>query len=781
MDSGWSADAGVVQYRVRLGIWTNWSNGGVFGSTLTLSRENGNLLIAFTAFFVSLVATRLWRICCLALHHIYSTLNPQDGVYHQRQAIIRNSASPSAAIFTLSQLYVAWRKPARHIFLRTLPAILFATVCLCAFALATGFSSQISSAITNDVLIDGANCALIMQEDAIASLSTMQDSITLNAEHAKIRIKAMAYSEQCYPHGDVRALEKSREPRSGIFDCASYVVGRLPTEVIDIEASCPFGDGICATNNSNLLLDTGFIDSHLHLGINAPPNERIRMRQILRCAPLRTDGYKSHSVGRYSNYTTYHYGGTEALILDDSDMSKASKEMLNQTLQVEDPDVRLTKRKDGVVLYHTNFLLAGKKHFLPIKGPKGVNISNFFPIQPLDQNDSDFTLIFLITNGVPFSNKTNDPWYRANVPMGGDFLRVGGVPPNQTQPIYYATEAASPMGCLEQFQFCTEGASGSCGPLDSFYNAAYFAKKALFNRSDDETVDAAGVKYTPENERRYSQFNRFLTTLTNAVDFPAELPILLGTKTLGSQTTFQITMQWALPDDQWKRDVINWWSIWLAQLQTGFVDAAIGFGPDDSNRLKDVLIPPEDDYQRAMCQNQKVRSTRYTSFSMFGLCFIFAAGTLIVIVSFSIEPILSCIASRKQKKYKSKNDDDQEERGGRGAHEEWVVNETLHLQQLSFQGLGRGTWSGCTDAIPVTKPGEMLRSLVLLHVPGTTKQQAEATEEKNRDRDLTPQTTTETLVSEINRLGRYISADSRTSALDGAQKGRPTHRRRGSI
>lgn len=36
------------QYPVHLGIWTNWSRGGVMGSTLTLTQPDANLLIAFT-------------------------------------------------------------------------------------------------------------------------------------------------------------------------------------------------------------------------------------------------------------------------------------------------------------------------------------------------------------------------------------------------------------------------------------------------------------------------------------------------------------------------------------------------------------------------------------------------------------------------------------------------------------------------------------------------------------------------------------------------------------
>ena len=46
-------------YEVYLGAWTDWSRGRVLGATLTLSRGDGTLLIAFLAFYVAIVGTRL--------------------------------------------------------------------------------------------------------------------------------------------------------------------------------------------------------------------------------------------------------------------------------------------------------------------------------------------------------------------------------------------------------------------------------------------------------------------------------------------------------------------------------------------------------------------------------------------------------------------------------------------------------------------------------------------------------------------------------------------------
>lgn len=105
------------------------------GATLTLNRVDGNLLIAFTAVFVGVVTERIWRIACVLVSYFskrivrdhatsksfghfrsaqtnnigldtdvgdsrifyrcYSSSEPRDALYHQQQAILRNSTCES--------------------------------------------------------------------------------------------------------------------------------------------------------------------------------------------------------------------------------------------------------------------------------------------------------------------------------------------------------------------------------------------------------------------------------------------------------------------------------------------------------------------------------------------------------------------------------------------------------------------------------------------------------------------------------------------------------------
>lgn len=275
-------------YPVYVGIWTNWSRGHVLGSTLTLRRGDADLLIAFTAFFIAFVASRAWRVLCFTFHRLYSTASPQNTIYHQCQAIFRNSSSPENGIQVLLQLLWANRrsKGRSRPLLSVLVSILFISV----FTVAGGFSSQISTIVGNEVLIKSSNCGYTKRE--------LDDSVrfqVLAYEAAKIS-NAANYAQQCYKVND-----------TGFLGCGRFVTKRVGKQV-DTEAGCPFADHLCRKESANLRIDSGYIDSHTILGLNAPLDERILFRSVLHCAPLTTTGYTDEKNTSLGTLTLYHYG-----------------------------------------------------------------------------------------------------------------------------------------------------------------------------------------------------------------------------------------------------------------------------------------------------------------------------------------------------------------------------------------------------------------------------------------------------------------------------------------
>jgi hypothetical protein len=77
---------------------------------------------------------------------------------------------------------------------------------------------------------------------------------------------------------------------------------------IDTTAGCPFEEEMCKTHTDNIILDSGYINSHDHLGINAPNDERFLLRTRLQCAPLVTQGYEETIQSPDGNWTRYYYG-----------------------------------------------------------------------------------------------------------------------------------------------------------------------------------------------------------------------------------------------------------------------------------------------------------------------------------------------------------------------------------------------------------------------------------------------------------------------------------------
>lgn len=292
-ETAWTGAAEAVKYGVHLGMWTNWSRGRVLGATLTLSRKDGNYLLAFTAFFIGLVSTRFWRILCFILHNRFSTSISRDALYHQQQAILRNSDSAESGLLVLCQLVWAWHKTVKRSFVRVLPVIATAALSAFAFTMAGGFSSSISTGVGNDVLLDGSNCAFVNTGYPDIGASSVLQPYTSRRSNS-----AANYAQQCYSTN-----------ASGMFDCGTFIKARISSSV-DNQTPCPFAEGLCQSD-ANIRLDTGYIDSHEHLGLNAPFDERVIFRTVLQCAPLVTEGYTddiSNTSTPAENYTAYYYG-----------------------------------------------------------------------------------------------------------------------------------------------------------------------------------------------------------------------------------------------------------------------------------------------------------------------------------------------------------------------------------------------------------------------------------------------------------------------------------------
>ncbi|KAI1416659.1 hypothetical protein F5Y13DRAFT_205494 [Hypoxylon sp. FL1857] len=593
---------------VYLGTWTNWARGPVLGRTLTTTKENGNLLIAFTAFFVAFVASRFWRIFCLIFHRCYSTSKPQDAIHHQRQITLRNSATAESGLWSFVCILYAWRRAPMRKLLRILPPILFAVSSLVAFTVAGGYSASISSAMGNEVIIRSPHCGILAEIALPAGPQMLLSGYT--AENLN---NAANYAQQCY---------NTNSP--GTLDCDKFESERLPTQV-DYNATCPFKGQICRNATSNIHLDTGYVDSNKHLGLNTPEGQRFSWRYVLQCAPLKTEGYASHLIQQGTN---------KSLVRVSSSSSVQGK-------------------------------LSPGSEFTPIAEMKGLN--------------GDITIAFLSGNGVVFSQPVDDEWYRGTVP---DKV-VTNVASNMAQRVYRPQEAASPMGCIERWQWCNPAypPESGCGPLTSKLDAILGAAP-LFNMTAEDLAPERPSSLTAIGTQLVWSSLIFLGN-PRMIEYPL---LHLGSKSLISQSQLYSGIQTALSKNQWQLDVLHWWNTVLASVQASYIDTVLGY---NNPELDSYTSPPLNEEEQTMCESQKIRSSAYTSFSLLGLYFTYVTGAVIVTISYVLEPSLAWLHRRR--KYRQYE------------HLEWVSNTSLQLYRLANESLGLGKWSDCTESVPMTE------------------------------------------------------------------------------
>lgn len=284
----------TTDYPVHLGFWTNWSQGRFAGATVTLSHRNGALLTAFLAIFVTTAGTNFWRIICFAVHQLFSSEVAEDGLYHQRQAVLRNAANETSGINALFRLCWAWRGRADKSLKRMLPLLCLALVIVSIFAVAGILSSRLGQ-MGDEVLISSPSCGEL---DLLAPSwmnGTKTETIFFPFTARRAAYFAQ-YAQSCYSDLSGR-----------IGNCGPFVKSHISSKITR-NADCPFHQSICRRNNRNIRLESS-LNTISDLGLNTPLKYQSTIRVITSCGPLITAGHKeTYNFSASEVYTRYFYG-----------------------------------------------------------------------------------------------------------------------------------------------------------------------------------------------------------------------------------------------------------------------------------------------------------------------------------------------------------------------------------------------------------------------------------------------------------------------------------------
>ncbi|KAK7991436.1 hypothetical protein PG988_000230 [Apiospora saccharicola] len=213
--------------------------------------------------------------------------------------------------------------------------------------------------------------------------------------------------------------------------------------------------------------------------------------------------------------------------------------------------------------------------------------STFFPDADLMRRDGEVSLSFLSGNGIYFTSPTDDDWYRANVSDGKIVLSIN----SDTQRRYRPQEAASPLGCIQQWQFCRDPARGQCGNLANRFDALYSAAP-WFDLTSDDMESSRPIPKTRSGSLLLWLFFTLMETVTSLHG----IITTLGPTSLASQAFLQSGTMMRIQQNQWHLDVERWWQMIMAGFQASFISTARGSGLSDTAK-------PENEQDWSFCHS----------------------------------------------------------------------------------------------------------------------------------------------------------------------------------
>lgn len=110
----------------------------------------------------------------------------------------------------------------------------------------------------------------------------------------------LTYAAQCYQNPNP----------SQSSECRRFARPTLPYSKQE-DAACPFDDEMCELQQDNIILDTGYLHSSEHLGLNGGTKFSMRLKR--HCAPLVTEGYSRITTNESQpgyRWVEYNYGAT---------------------------------------------------------------------------------------------------------------------------------------------------------------------------------------------------------------------------------------------------------------------------------------------------------------------------------------------------------------------------------------------------------------------------------------------------------------------------------------
>lgn len=592
------------------GFWINWTKGRILGSTLTLSNTNSTLLTNLLALFVTMAGSQFWTIVRFTLHQVRASFpdRQSDMLYNKEQVVLRNSTSAAVAAQLFLTLHWASRKDVSESPAKSTPILFVAIFSATFFLIAGAFSNTVADAGTN-VLSRSPFCG-VFNETYLALTQYGIDGALANPETLALFQEAEAKLEHDIELSVQYAQSCYLMQGTGSSNCDTFQSSRLQVETSQAEG-CPFKAEICRPDVDTIVFDTGFINSHADLGINAAKHDRLFYRRVTNCTILddtkQTTGWINQSTSVLDgSQPTWQiaYANFGPSILWEKNVTYSYSNFANFYTGFAG---------DWSMSYQLGSDMACSKNSDPEQCE-----STFDPITELELSDADLNLLYLGFTGT-YINPVDDPWFAAHQP----YHLNTSVPFLQTT--YARDRPISTLACTEQHQVCT---IDQCTPLLGYSQV-------------QESV-ATNIALTPSQNVTFDRVmnaaaEAVIETIVDTLAYVTS-PVLALDKRMSESHTISLP----LPNDQWKTEIAYWQSISLAQLQRTIVE----YGTGQIAAQPQYLLPPSTNSGKWLCQNLMIRSTVYGSFSVLALSLILWIGLAVILLSLTTEQVAAWLWRR---------------------------------------------------------------------------------------------------------------------------------------
>ncbi|KAF2004638.1 hypothetical protein P154DRAFT_484672 [Amniculicola lignicola CBS 123094] len=621
------------------GFWVNWDHGRTRGATLTLPTWKGLVLVSFLTLFVTVAGACFWRVVCFILHQFRSTTVSRDGLFHQQQAILRNSITAPNALWSLIWSSWRWRGRVKSPFWNTFPLLFVTGLHIAFFAAAGLLASQVTTTKAGQALVKSGKCGFPVEisnpRDAESLKLDEQTLLVFNSEVLLGRqsvTKSATYVRTCYNddlNKDAAACNIYVQP---------HLVGVNASAVSN--ATCPFGEGVCA--GKVVRYDSGLVHSTTDLGINFPEADSLSFRRTTTCTPVNTKNYTS----KWQNVTdSLHGGTTKAKFYEFGKAKDGCDETKNIT-----PNGTFCFTENQKSTFQETYNVQTQTSY-----DTNTTASDFFPVSDFSVPNADVTIISL-TNRALYTGTSSDMFFRAEEQS------------TENSALYTASDDMTFLGCTEQYQFCTrtgDPENDKCTALSGLYGV-------------QKAIEKGDLGLNPRQTAVYKLLWKSAWAMVLQWAFQLQGKNLL----LANDWVFTARSQMssALPSDQWETEAFNLHNLGLAVFQRRVNEYA---RPEDF-QIKPGLSShqqinsPTDPNMQELCGIQKILSSDHYNVSVLGMAIILAVGSLLILMDWFIVQQIFWFRSITHHRMAKKMD--------------WTSLGMLRLHQMALEARGVGPW-----------------------------------------------------------------------------------------